>query len=155
MGNAGSGYNPRRRRPRGATYPPLMQPPPMHHHEFSGNQYVFAAAAPYPPQYRNIDQRQYYQYPGTGYFQQPPPPPPPLQGYPGQQYVPNWVNGSNYPHGGASHSSAMVPYVEHQKAVTIRNDVNVKKETLRVELDEENPGKFLVSFTFDAKAPGR
>jgi len=46
------------------------------------------------------------------------------------------------------------PYVEHQKAVTIRNDVNLKKESLRVEKDEENPGRFLVSFTFDATVPG-
>lgn len=48
----------------------------------------------------------------------------------------------------------VVPYFEHQKAVTIRNDVNVKKETLRVEPDEENRGKFVVAFTFDATAPG-
>lgn len=46
------------------------------------------------------------------------------------------------------------PYVEHQKAVTIRNDVNLKKESLRVEKDEENPGRFLVSFTFDATVTG-
>lgn len=32
--------------------------------------------------------------------------------------------------------------------------MNAKKETLRVEPDEENPGKFLVAFTFDATAPG-
>ena len=47
------------------------------------------------------------------------------------------------------------PYVEHQKAVTIRNDVNLKKETLRIEPDEECPGRFLVSFTFDATVAGR
>ncbi|KAL0347203.1 UNVERIFIED_CONTAM: putative E3 ubiquitin-protein ligase LOG2 [Sesamum calycinum] len=41
-------------------------------------------------------------------------------------------------------------YVEHQKAVTIRNDVNVKKETITIEPDEGNPGKYLVAFTFDA-----
>ncbi|CAN4121556.1 unnamed protein product [Withania somnifera] len=46
------------------------------------------------------------------------------------------------------------PYVEHQKAVTIRNDVNLKKESLRIELDEANPGKYLVAFTFDATVPG-
>ncbi|KAK6140212.1 hypothetical protein DH2020_026010 [Rehmannia glutinosa] len=45
-------------------------------------------------------------------------------------------------------------YVEHQKAVTIRNDVNVKKETLRFEPDEGNPGKYLVAFTFDATVAG-
>ncbi|CAI0415966.1 unnamed protein product, partial [Linum tenue] len=32
-------------------------------------------------------------------------------------------------------------------AVTIRNDVNVKKETVRIEEDEENPGSFLVVLT--------
>lgn len=48
-----------------------------------------------------------------------------------------------------------MPYIEHQKAVTIRNDVNLKKETLKLEADEENPGKFLVSFTFDATVAGR
>ncbi|GAY53343.1 hypothetical protein CUMW_148580 [Citrus unshiu] len=47
------------------------------------------------------------------------------------------------------------PYVEHQKAVTIRNDVNLKKESLKLEADEENPGKLLVSFTFDATVAGR
>ncbi|XP_027365631.1 probable E3 ubiquitin-protein ligase LOG2 isoform X2 [Abrus precatorius] len=46
------------------------------------------------------------------------------------------------------------PYVEHQKAVTIKNDVNIKKESLRIEPDDENPGRFLVSFTFDATVSG-
>ncbi|PKI51979.1 hypothetical protein CRG98_027631 [Punica granatum] len=50
--------------------------------------------------------------------------------------------------------AAVTPYVEHQKAVTIRNDVNIKKESLRIEPDEDGPGKFLVAFTFDATAPG-
>lgn len=49
----------------------------------------------------------------------------------------------------------LTPCIDHQKAVTIRNDVNLKKETLRVEPDEENPGRFLVSFTFDATVTGR
>lgn len=67
----------------------------------------------------------YYQYPG--YYTTPPPPrPPPMP----------------------------APYVEHQKAVTIRNDVNLKKETLRIEPDEKNPGKYLVAFTFDATVSG-
>lgn len=50
---------------------------------------------------------------------------------------------------------AVAPYVEHQKALTIRNDVNLKKDTLRVETDEDDPGKFLVTFTFDATVAGR
>ncbi|KAK7272135.1 hypothetical protein RJT34_28557 [Clitoria ternatea] len=44
--------------------------------------------------------------------------------------------------------------VQHEKAVTIRNDVNIKKDTLRMEPDHHNPGHFLVAFTFDATAPG-
>lgn len=52
-------------------------------------------------------------------------------------------------------NSAPFRFVEHQKAVTIRNDVNIRKETLRMEPDEENPGHFLVAFTFDAIVPGR
>lgn len=38
--------------------------------------------------------------------------------------------------------------------MTIRNDVNLKKETLRIEPDEQNPGQFLVAFTFDATLAG-
>uniref|UniRef100_A0A251UBM9 Putative metalloenzyme, LuxS/M16 peptidase-like protein n=1 Tax=Helianthus annuus TaxID=4232 RepID=A0A251UBM9_HELAN len=56
--------------------------------------------------------------------------------------------GGRYPCGPAMHSPT--PYVDHQKAVTIRNDVNLKKETLKVEPDEQHPGKFLVVFTYDA-----
>ena len=48
-----------------------------------------------------------------------------------------------------------LPCVEHQKAVTIRNDVNLKKESLKLEPDPDNPGRFLVSFTFDATVSGR
>lgn len=64
----------------------------------------------------------------------------------------NWVGG-RYPCGPVM--TPQTPYMEHQKAVTIRNDVNLKKESLRIEPDEENPGRFLVSFTFDATVPGR
>lgn len=46
------------------------------------------------------------------------------------------------------------PFVEHQKAVTIKNDVNIRKESLRLEPDEANPGHFLLSFSFDATLSG-
>lgn len=52
-------------------------------------------------------------------------------------------------------SPPIAPFVEHQKTVTIRNSVNIKKETLRFEPDQDNPGSFLVALTFDATAPGR
>ncbi|CAM6058108.1 unnamed protein product [Sphagnum tenellum] len=41
-----------------------------------------------------------------------------------------------------------------QNANTIQNDVNLKKETLRLEKDEENPGFHLVAFSFDAAVSG-
>ncbi|KAH7427097.1 hypothetical protein KP509_10G030100 [Ceratopteris richardii] len=44
--------------------------------------------------------------------------------------------------------------LENQKASTIKNDVNLKKSTLRLERDEENPGFYLVAFSFDALVPG-
>ncbi|CAH8379548.1 unnamed protein product [Eruca vesicaria subsp. sativa] len=49
------------------------------------------------------------------------------------------------------------PYtsVEHKKADTIRNDTNLRKETLSLEPDRVNPGRLLVAFTFDAAVSGR
>ncbi|KAJ6425470.1 hypothetical protein OIU84_026110 [Salix udensis] len=47
------------------------------------------------------------------------------------------------------------PYVEHQKAVTVRNDANLLKESLRFEQDEESPGSYFVTFRFDAAVGGR
>lgn len=66
---------------------------------------------------------------------------------------------AHYPQGTSwSHGSMglppLLPPVEPQKVVTIRNDANLKKETFRLERDEENPGRFLVAFTFDATVPG-
>lgn len=160
MGNAGSSsVNGRRRQGSQRSHPPPPPPQPPQP-EITGNRYVFAAATPYPSQYPNPNPPPYYQYPG--YY--PPPPampvplpapydhhhrPPPPQMDPAHS---NWVGG-RYPYGPIMH--APTPYVKHLKAVTIRNDVNLKKETLRVEPDEENPGKFLVTFTFDATVAGR
>ncbi|URD77928.1 zinc finger, C3HC4 type, domain containing protein, partial [Musa troglodytarum] len=67
---------------------------------------------------------------------------------------PGWANGGRYPYGAPLPAPAPAPYVDHHKAVTIRNDVNIRKETLRVEPDEQNPGRFLVAFTFDATVAG-
>uniref|UniRef100_A0A1J3JJG2 RING-type E3 ubiquitin transferase n=1 Tax=Noccaea caerulescens TaxID=107243 RepID=A0A1J3JJG2_NOCCA len=46
------------------------------------------------------------------------------------------------------------PYVEHQSAKKVRNDVNVHKGTVRLEPDDLNPGHHLVSFLFDAVFDG-
>ncbi|KAK4283638.1 hypothetical protein QN277_000567 [Acacia crassicarpa] len=46
------------------------------------------------------------------------------------------------------------PYVDHRTAKKIRNDVNVHKDTLRLEVDEHYPDQRLVSFVFDALHDG-
>ncbi|XP_044486565.1 LOW QUALITY PROTEIN: probable E3 ubiquitin-protein ligase LUL4 [Mangifera indica] len=46
------------------------------------------------------------------------------------------------------------PYVDHQSAKKVRNDVNVHKDTLKIEVDEQNPDHVLVSFVFDAMFDG-
>ncbi|KAF4369098.1 hypothetical protein G4B88_020876 [Cannabis sativa] len=158
MGNVGSNSVGRRRNRNNSTPanqhspPPPPPPPPA---ETTGNRYVFAAATPYPSQYPNPNPPPYYHHHPIYY--QPPPVPSLFRGggmYPGPGPVNgNWV-GPQYPYGAPVPHPGAGPYMDHQKAVTIRNDVNVKKETLKVEPDEENPGKFLVAFTFDATAPG-
>lgn len=45
-------------------------------------------------------------------------------------------------------------YVDHQQAKKVQNDVNVHKDTLRLEVDEDNPDHHLVSFVFDALFDG-
>jgi len=47
------------------------------------------------------------------------------------------------------------PYVEHQTAKKVKNDVNVNKATVRLVADDLNPGHYLVSFVFDALFDGR
>ncbi|KAJ4956555.1 hypothetical protein NE237_013338 [Protea cynaroides] len=46
------------------------------------------------------------------------------------------------------------PHVDHQNATKVKNDVNVRKDTIKLEIDEFNPDCHLVSFTFDAMADG-
>ncbi|XP_021770600.1 probable E3 ubiquitin-protein ligase LOG2 [Chenopodium quinoa] len=160
MGNVGSSggnggnrrrQNSRRNHPPAPPPPPPPQPPQP---EITGNRYVFAAATPFPS-------TGYYQYhpPAPGYY---PPPPPALSSamplpapydhhHQGHHHA-NWTAGRY--HYGPMIPPPATPYIEHQKAVTIRNDVNLKKESLRVERDSENPGKFLVAFTFDATVAG-
>ncbi|EHA8588835.1 Zinc finger protein [Cocos nucifera] len=172
MGNIGStgggGGNGRRRNSHHQQQqppPPPFGPPAPQQPEVAANRYVFAAATPYPPQYPNPNPPQYYQY---GYYPPPPPAMPvPLPapfdhhhrgrggGGPHGDYSgphPSWVGAARFPCPPLPPVPA--PYVEHQRAVTIRNDVNLRKETLRVEPDEQNPGRFLVTFTFDATVAG-
>ncbi|KAK8337269.1 hypothetical protein V6Z12_A09G173200 [Gossypium hirsutum] len=162
MGNIGSSgshgwrRNGSRRNHPPPPHPPQPPAPSQPQPEITANRYVFAAATPYPPQYPNTNPPQYYQYPG--YYQPQPPVPLPLpapydhhhRGGPHMEPA-NW---GRYPYVPMV-PPPPVPYIEHQKAVTIRNDVNLKKETLKLVPDEENAGKFLVSFTFDATVAGR
>uniref|UniRef100_A0A0D9VS08 RING-type E3 ubiquitin transferase n=1 Tax=Leersia perrieri TaxID=77586 RepID=A0A0D9VS08_9ORYZ len=151
------------------TSPPTPPPPAE-----SPNHYVFAAATPYPPpQYAtNPNLPRYYPQYGNYY----PPPPPSLQvplpapydhhhrggggaaagEFPpsAHPHYPGWAGASGRQHPCGFQPAMPTPYVEHQKAITIRNDVNLKKETLRIEPDEECPGRFLVAFTFDATVAG-
>ncbi|KAL8216996.1 hypothetical protein R6Q57_023833 [Mikania cordata] len=155
MGNVGSNNSNGRRRHRSSGRrsnhqfpqppPSPLQPPPPPPPDIT-NRYVFAAATPYP------NPPPYYQYPTGSYYPPPPLPAVPLQLPPEHHHHRiagggTWVGG-RYPCAPVMHLPT--PYVDHQKAVTIRNDVNIKKETLKIEADEENPGKFIVSFTFDA-----
>ncbi|KAL9235904.1 hypothetical protein vseg_010632 [Gypsophila vaccaria] len=171
MGNVGSsGGNGNRHRRQGSNrrthHPPPPQPPalppPQQHPpppQPTANRYVFAAATPYPAPYANPGHvGGYYQY-HPGYYPAPPPPPPPPgmrmplpSPYDHHHQGGNWAGAGRYPCPPMMPPPA--PYVEHQKAVTIRNDVNIKKETLRIEPDDVNPGKFLVAFTFDATVAG-
>lgn len=45
--------------------------------------------------------------------------------------------------------------MDHQNAKKIKNDVNVHKDTIRIQLDELNKDCHLVTFTFDALVDGR
>jgi len=144
MGNIGSsGSNNRRRHGGGGSgrrvHPPVTPPPPPPP-DGAGNRFVYPAGAPPYQNYPNY----YPPPPGTV----PMPLPAPYDHHHRQAMDPiSWRYQQQAP--------VPAPYVEHQKAVTIKNDVNIKKETLVIEPDEENPGFFLVTFTFDATVSGR
>ncbi|XP_077252927.1 putative E3 ubiquitin-protein ligase LUL2 [Tasmannia lanceolata] len=167
MGNIGSSSAHHRRRNSIHNNPPPSPSPQPTPPETAGNRYVSAAATSYPPPYPNSNPnpnpnpnlpQQYYQYPGYYHPQQQPIPlPAPIDhhhrgggahSYPAHA---NWVGG-RYPCGPFPMPPA--PYVEHQKAVTICNAVNIKKETIRIEPDEQDPEKHLVTFIFDATVAG-
>eukprot|EP01018_Ginkgo_biloba_P027068 Gb_39665 [translate_table: standard] len=129
--------------------------------------YVFAANAPYPVPYPHADPYPPHAYHPQHYYHHAPP----YSNTGSASMVAPVVSRQNYPQNNGGWSYGMrpppwpvappppppqspPPYVEHQKATTIRNDVNLKKETLRLERDEENPDRFLVAFTFDSMVSG-
>ncbi|GAX83038.1 hypothetical protein CEUSTIGMA_g10464.t1 [Chlamydomonas eustigma] len=55
----------------------------------------------------------------------------------------------------AGQQAPPTPPQELQATTTIRNQVNLKKSSVRVTPSPENPGQFTLSFSFDATAPCR
>ncbi|KAL3349550.1 hypothetical protein AABB24_022586 [Solanum stoloniferum] len=114
-------------------YPLLTPPPPPNYPPPSNSNYHFSfSQSSYgtrPVVYQNQYPSYYHPHSNNGWggFRPPPPPPPPLPA---------------------------VPYVDHQNAKKIKNDVNVHKDTIRVHVDEFNKDFHLVSFTFDALVDG-
>ncbi|CAN1129472.1 Probable E3 ubiquitin-protein ligase LUL4 [Linum perenne] len=136
---------------------PSPPPPPPPNHGYYSATAPSSTAAPQPS------------------YAAPPPPQPPIHSYYNSHpcaysnqmagrfnYQPYYYGNSSGgwpppPHGvrpsvGPSHQP--VPYVEHQNAKKVRNEVNVHKDTLRLELDESNPDHHLLSFVFDALVDG-
>ncbi|CAL0299600.1 unnamed protein product [Lupinus luteus] len=127
MGNVGSNNRVNNRRRSSSSARRIHPPPVRPQPEIAANQFIYPAAATTP----------HHNYPE--YF-----PPPPMWGRYQQPRPQPQLQLQPPP----------MPYVEHQKAVTIRNDVNIKKETLKIEPDEKNPRCFVVSFMFDATVDG-
>ncbi|GMH08396.1 hypothetical protein Nepgr_010236 [Nepenthes gracilis] len=124
-----------------SSLPPPLPPGPRPPPPLPPQNYVFAANAPYPTTQYSFPPPNYY-YRG---FYNPSNYSDPLMG----------VNQSNgWPQIAPSAVSQPPPYVEHQAAKKVKNDVNVRKETIRLVIDEGNPDHYLVSFVFDALFDG-
>ncbi|KAL5541670.1 hypothetical protein UlMin_009380 [Ulmus minor] len=137
--------------------PPLPPPPPQ-----------YLSSPSFPPLPLPHPPPPPYHAPNSLYSTHPPPPahshycthPNSMMGrYNSQPYYGNQANWwpANRPPVGQFPPQQMVappPYVEHQNAKKVRNDVNVHKDSLRVEVDDLNPDQHLVSFVFDAVYDG-
>ncbi|KAL4398152.1 hypothetical protein HN51_002757 [Arachis hypogaea] len=117
------------------THPLPPAPPPQTHSFYYSNGYATpttAAATTNAPNYANrLHYHPYY----------------------ANQGAPAWA--PVRPPVAAAAAAAPPPYVDHQTTKKIRNDVNLHKDTLRLEIDELNPDHHLVSFVFDALFDGR
>ena len=165
MGISWSSNNSNRRR-RNNNYLQNPHPPPSQLIASSSSSYP---SEPYPAP---------SSFPYPAHPPPPPPPPPPIYYYSGGYNAYNYPNPmmgrSNFaPYGPYQNNGwALIrpppqmvgplppqppppPYVDHQQAKKVRNDVNVHKDTLRLEVDEQNPDHHLVSFVFDALFDGR
>ncbi|KAJ4893001.1 putative E3 ubiquitin-protein ligase LUL4 [Raphanus sativus] len=135
----------------------------LHHHHHPPPPYYYLDPPPPPPPQPF---QPHYDYNYSTYHIQPPPPPQintcsyghPYHYYPQHpQYLttaqPNWWGPTMRP-GFVCPQTPMQPlpppYVENQNAKKVRNDVNVHRDTLRLQVDESVPAHHLVSFVFDA-----
>ncbi|KAK6243087.1 hypothetical protein QUC31_009496 [Theobroma cacao] len=94
--------------------------------------YVFAANAPHPSPSSS----------SPNHYHPPPPPPPPPPSSSSSLMAPPFF------------SLAPPPYVDHESAKKIKNDVNIHKDSIRLFLDDNSLDSYLVSFTFDALVDG-
>ncbi|KAL2323267.1 hypothetical protein Fmac_027646 [Flemingia macrophylla] len=170
MGNMeSSGSNSRRRHGGGGGSERRIHPPPqpvIPLPDITVNRFVYPAAATpycnyhgyYPPPYDNHRHRQgvepmWGQYPPAPFPASLPVPstvpvtlPVPStvpEPFPEPETVPA-------PEPLPEPETVLAPNVGYKNAVIKRNNFHIEKETLRIEPDEENPGRFLVSFMFNA-----
>lgn len=154
-----------------ASDPPHL-PPPSTLPLPQPQNYVFAANAPYTPSpYPPPNTCNFYPThnppPTPSYYSQPQPqpqPPPYASSFNYANPNPMMIRPNYHPQHQFNQSNGWPavlpslpppPYVEHQNAKKVRNDVNVHKGTLRLEVDRHNPDHHLVSFVFDALFDGR
>ncbi|XP_057546609.1 probable E3 ubiquitin-protein ligase LUL3 [Amaranthus tricolor] len=127
--------------------PPLSLPPPP------SNSYVYVSNTPYQTtqfQYQHPHPIQSnFDYSGYNYANQ-------MMVRPNLPFFPaTYGNGWHQIRFPAPQQSLLPPpYVEHQSAKVVKNDVNVHKDTIKLVVDEDYPDHFLVSFVFDAHYDG-
>ncbi|KAI3835132.1 hypothetical protein MKX03_019758 [Papaver bracteatum] len=145
------------------SFPPPSQPPPP-----PPNCYSSYPQTPPPPPYTN-SQPPYQNPPQLNHYPMyPPPPPNPLNNpyYFQQNHYSYTQSNSNQwqqpwirPHmmmpQQPLQQQVLLPLVPFQEAKKVRNDVNVHKDTIKIQIDDHNPDYHLVSFTFDALVDGR
>nr|GMD48212.1 probable E3 ubiquitin-protein ligase LUL4 [Ipomoea batatas] len=100
--------------------------------------------APYPPQ-SNGQFNYGYNYPNRPVIYH--------SSYHPPYYLPNAWSGYRPPQHVPLPLPA-VPYVDHQNAKKIKNDINVHKDTIKLQVDDNNKDCHLVSFVFDALVDG-
>ncbi|KAK9182514.1 hypothetical protein WN944_025659 [Citrus x changshan-huyou] len=135
-------------------YPATNPPPPPAPHPYHPAHAPYPVPPPQPPPQAPVNPYYYHShgYNSCGY-------PNPMMGRFSYQFQYQPPYYANQAHGWptAARQSQVgppPPYVDHQSAKKVRNDVNVHKHTLKIEVDEENPDHVLVSFVFDALFDG-